>query len=220
MTGLLTLVVAAESERRHEELLAALRGIPVQFVAPSDVLDGPVSAIEDAEGFQATAERRASELCRLTGLITIAETSGLEVDALGGRLGLRPGSVTTERPTDAENNAALLSALEELEDEDRAARFRCVLAVATPWDADVLSTQGCLEGHIARTPRGGGGFGYEPLFVVEAESGHVLAELSDIQRARVSPYAAAARELVPRLVALLNDVLDGTERIAGRTSEG
>jgi XTP/dITP diphosphohydrolase len=211
----LTVVIVAESVRRHEELAHALEGLPVELVKPEDVL-GATPHIEEAEGCEETAVRRAREICRMTGLVTLAEASGLEVDALGGRPGLRAGRFAHERATDAENNAALLTALEDIEDEARTAHFRCVLAAASPWQEDVFTTTGSVAGSIARTSAGSAGLGYEPPFLVARASGRVLADLTDDERRELAPHAQAIRALEPRFVALLNDLLDETERLTSR----
>jgi XTP/dITP diphosphohydrolase len=169
--------------------------------------------VEDAEGFVATAERRARELCRATGLVSVAEASGLVVDVLGERPGLRSDRFAGERATDAENNAALLAALEEFGDADRGAHFRCVLALATPWSPDLVVADGRLDGRIARHAGGSGGFGYEPLFVVEAETERLLSELDEDVRIRLSPQVRAAKTLRDGLAQVLDHVLDATSRI-------
>jgi XTP/dITP diphosphohydrolase len=147
------------------------------------------------------------------GLITIGDDSGLEVDALGGRPGVRSRRFAHERATDAENNAALLRELTE--SNGRAARFRCVLALATPFDSEVITVEGVCEGSILQAPRGSGGFGYDPLFVLAGADGRALAELSELEKNAVSHRGRAALALRPKLVELLNELLDGAERVAG-----
>jgi XTP/dITP diphosphohydrolase len=213
--GWLTVVVAADSERRQAELVQALAALPLDVVPAEESAGPPASSHGGVESLEQAASRRAVEICQSTGLLAIVEASGLEVDALGGRPEHRAGRLAGERVTDAEKNAALLGALEEIDDDGRSARYRCVIAVASPWMDAPVTVQAHLEGTIARASRGGGGVAYEPLFVVEGESCS-LAELTDERRQKVSPHGAAARSLVPVLVGLLNDMLDGVQRMAGR----
>src|ERR1700710_968229 len=128
-------------------------------------------------------------------MLTLADDSGLEVDALGGVPGVRSARFAGERATDAENNAALLAALESLvtdpsgafAGESYKARFRCVLALVDPFlrDGEPYFVEGVCEGEITRTPRGSGGFGYDPLFLV-AGTGKTMAELTEEEKNRVS----------------------------------
>lgn len=211
----LTLVIATRNERKLAEFRALLTELPIRVVSAAEALGIDAVVVESAESLEATARRKALEVCRATGLVTLAEASGLEVDALGGRPGPRSERFAHERSTDAENNAALLQALEEIEDNERAARFRCVLALATPWKGDdVVFAEGKCEGSIARTPRGSGGFGYDPLFVVTEAGDRVMAELSEDQKRDLSQRARAVKALYPTLVALLEETLEAVERIA------
>ena len=112
--------------------------------------------------------------------------------------GVRSARFAGEGATDAENNAALLAALEEVDDEQRTARFRCVIALLDPWTEGELVVEGRCEGMIARQPRGGGGFGYDPLFVV---GGHdrTMAELGEDVKNQVSHRARAVAALEAEL---------------------
>ena len=152
---------------------------------------------EDADTFEGNAERKARHACSLTRMLSLADDSGLEVDALGGRPGVRTARFAHNRATDAENNAALLRELEEINEEARSARFRCVLALSSPWDPDVHFAEGSCHGHIARTPRGSGGFGYDPLFVVDECDGRAMAELDESEKNAIShrdePHARCAQ---------------------------
>ena len=136
------------------------------------------------------------------------------MDALGGRPGVRSARFAHERATDAENNAALLRALEEVEEGDRSARFRCVLALASPWSDEVIIEQGQCRGRIARAPRGGGGFGYDPWFVVEGSDERSLAELDAAALVAVGPRVRAAEALRGRFAKVLSDLVFDVDRIA------
>ena len=122
-------------------------------------------------------------------MLTLADDSGLEVDALDGAPGVRSARFAHERATDAENNAALLAALDALPDavgtRPLTARFRCVLALVDPYasDGEPIVVEGRCEGTITRTPRGSGGFGYDPLFVVDGTD-KTMAELTEAEKNR------------------------------------
>jgi XTP/dITP diphosphohydrolase len=155
-------------------------------------------------------------VCRATRTLSLADDSGLEVDVLGGRPGVRSARFAHERATDAENNAALLRELENIEEQARGARFRCVLALANPWkEAEEYVAEGSCEGVIARAPRGNGGFGYDPLFLVAGQEGRAMAELSEDDKNRISHRALAVRSLRKILIRIVNERLDEAERIAG-----
>ena len=177
-----------------------------QLVAPHgfevvslDDLSEMAEVIEDAPTFAGNAEKKARAALAATGLPSLADDSGLEVDALSGAPGVFSarwaGAVGEAK--DAANNAKLLASLAEVPDERRTARFRCALAFVD--DRGVLLTaEGTCEGTIARTARGVGGFGYDPLFVV-AGTGRAMAELSADEKNRVSHRGQALRTLVKAL---------------------
>jgi XTP/dITP diphosphohydrolase len=160
MHELLTIVLATSNHGKIQELRALLADLPVQFLSASEVLGEQPSIVEDGATFEANALIKARAVARATRTLALADDSGLEVDALGGRPGVRSARFAHERATDAENNAALLRELEHTEEAARGARFRCVLALVNPWqESDVHVAQGSCEGSIARAPRGNGGFG-------------------------------------------------------------
>jgi XTP/dITP diphosphohydrolase len=216
MTELLTIVLATSNHGKLLELRALLADLPIQFLATADVLGEKLTIVEDGGTFEANALIKARAVCRATRTLSLADDSGLEVDALGGRPGVRSARFAHERATDAENNAALLRALENVEEGARGARFRCVLALANPWqEAQDYVAEGSCEGSIARAPRGNGGFGYDPLFVVTGQDGRAMAELSEDDKNRISHRARAVQSLRRILIRLVNERLDETERIAG-----
>jgi XTP/dITP diphosphohydrolase len=216
LVELITIVLATNNQGKLVELRALLGDLPVQLVTSAQALGEPLSVVEDGQTFEENATLKAKAVCRATRMFALADDSGLEVDALGGRPGVRSARFAHERATDAENNAALLRELEDVEETARSARFRCVLALANPWsDAEVKLASGSCEGSIARTPRGSGGFGYDPLFIVNEQHGRAMAELSEHEKNAISHRGRAVRALRPILIDLLNDRLDEAERIAG-----
>ena len=179
MNELLTIVLATSNPGKILELRALLADLPIQLVPVAEVLGEQPNIVEDGATFQENALIKARAVSQATRTFALADDSGLEVDALAGRPGVRSARFAHERATDAENNAALLCELEDVEASARGARFRCVLALVSPFhESDVYLAEGSSEGSICRVPRGNGGFGYDPLFV---PTGHALsfAELGE-----------------------------------------
>jgi XTP/dITP diphosphohydrolase len=216
VTAHLTLLIATTNRGKLAELRALLADMPVEIVSLATALPDRPQAVEDGATFRDNALIKARAAASAAMLVTLAEDAGLEVDAIGGRPGVRSARFSQEGATDAENNATLLKALEEVEDEQRTARFRCVMVLLDPWsegEARELVVEGSCEGVIARAPRGGGGFGYDPLFVVSG-FGRTMAELGDDEKNRVSHRARAALALRPALADLVARRLAATARIA------
>ena len=216
MHELLTIVLATSNHGKIQELRALLSDLPVQFLSAAEVLGEQPSIVEDGATFEANALIKARAIAKATRTFALADDSGLEVDALDGRPGVRSARFAHERATDAENNAALLRELAGVEEGARGARFRCVLALVNPWqESNVHVAEGSCEGSIARTPRGNGGFGYDALFLVQGHEGKTMAELSEASKNQVSHRARAVQALRAILLKLVNDRLDEAERIAG-----
>jgi len=216
MQELLTIVLATSNHGKLTELRALLADLPVQLRSAAEVLGEQPNIVEDGATFEDNALIKARAIAQATRTFALADDSGLEVDALGGRPGVRSARFAHERATDAENNAALLRELAEVEEGARNARFRCVLALVDPWrESDVHIAKGSCEGSIARAPRGSGGFGYDPLFIVADQDGKAMAELSEAEKNQVSHRGQAVRALRKILVELVNARLDEAERIAG-----
>jgi XTP/dITP diphosphohydrolase len=198
-----TLVLASASRGKLEEFRALLSGIAVKLVPFEEVTRPPVHIVEDGRTFADNALKKARVVAQATLMLTLADDSGLEVDALDGQPGVRSARFAHERATDAENNAALLTAIDGLGDptsgasaESYPARFRCALALVDPYTNDGAPTlvEGRCEGAIIRSARGAGGFGYDPLFVV-AGMDKTMAELTHDEKNEVSHRARACREL-------------------------
>lgn len=206
VTARTALVVATTNRGKLAELRALLADLPVDALGLDEALPERITVAEDGDTFEANAIHKAQVIASVTQMLTLADDSGLEVDALGGRPGVRSARFAGPRATDAENNAALLAALGELEEgEPRRARFRCVLALVDPWappGAPPVTIDGRCEGFIARTPHGTGGFGYDPLFVVE-ERGCSMAELPEADKNALSHRGRAFARLRPLLAELL-----------------
>jgi XTP/dITP diphosphohydrolase len=202
-----TVVVASTNRGKLKELRALLADLPIDLVSLSDALPRKLEIVEDAETFAGNALKKARIVAEATALPTLADDSGLEVDALEGRPGVRSARYAGERATDAENNRKLLHELDTLapRGQPRPARFRCVIAFVDPADPEhPLVASGTCEGTIASTPRGAGGFGYDPIFLVdESGDGRTMAELPEEQKNAISHRAQAVAQLVPQLEAWL-----------------
>jgi XTP/dITP diphosphohydrolase len=203
------LVVATRSEHKLRELRELLQLDRTELVS-LDELGIPGDPIEDGETFETNAAIKARAAVRASGLPSLADDSGLEVDALGGRPGVRTRRYAGEDASDADNNAKLLQELAGLPPERRGARYVCVLALAMPGDSGarggqhVTFTRGTCRGRIATAARGTGGFGYDPIFEPASEppGGRTLGLWTPTEKHAISHRARAARRMTPRLVAL------------------
>jgi XTP/dITP diphosphohydrolase len=203
------LVIATRSEHKLRELRELLQLEHAELVSLDD-LGVARDAVEDGETFETNAAIKARFAVHATGLPSIADDSGLEVDALGGGPGVRTRRYAGEDATDADNNAKLLAALDGLSPERRGARYVCVLALALPGDTGARGGQritfarGTCRGRIATSPSGSGGFGYDPIFEPssEAPGGRTLGLWTPAEKHAISHRARAARRMAPRLAAL------------------
>ena len=195
-----TLVVATGNLGKLKEIREIL-GPEVSLLSLQDFPDLP-EIVEDGDTFQANAIKKAQTVASVTGHPALGDDSGLEVDALNGAPGVYSARFAGEAATDAENNALLLERLQDVPEAERAARFRCVVAIAAPDGAAHIS-EGSCEGRILAAPRGDGGFGYDPLFLVP-ELGRSFAELAPSEKNRISHRGRAlqaARPLIERALA-------------------
>jgi XTP/dITP diphosphohydrolase len=196
------LLVATRSAHKLRELRELLGPLQAELVDLDDVGIAE-EATEDGETFEANASRKARFFAGLSGLPTLADDSGLEVDALDGGPGVRTRRYAGELATDEQNNVKLLGALAGLEPARRGARYRCVLALALPEGRGprggmrVRLAHGTCEGRIATAPRGSGGFGYDPMFEPAAEppGGRTLGEWTAQAKNRISHRGRAARRM-------------------------
>lgn len=204
------LLLATTNRGKRKELETLFAGLDLQLLLLSDV-ENPPTVIEDGETFSANASKKATVLAEATGLLTLADDSGLEVDALGGEPGVFSARYAGEGATDAANNAKLLRALAHLAPESRTARFRCVLALADPRQTPPRRAhleEGVCEGRIADAPRGDRGFGYDPLFL-PLGSDRTFAEFDAVEKNANSHRAAAAKRMRAHLERLLAGASSG-----------
>ena len=203
------LLVATRSVHKLRELRELLQLDHTTLVSLDDLgIEG--DPVEDGETFETNAAIKARFGVRASGLPTIADDSGIEVDALDGAPGVRTRRYAGEDATDAANNAKLLAALAGLPADRRGARYVCVLALALPEDAGprggvrLVTARGTCRGRIATEPRGTQGFGYDPIFEPASEppGGRTLGLWTPAEKNAISHRARAARRMAPRLAAL------------------
>lgn len=186
------MLVASKNKGKTAEITDALIGLPLT-VKPVTEFGDFSEPEETGKTFAANAELKARYYSSLTGLTCLADDSGLEVDAIGGEPGVYSARFAGVTATDADNNAKLLSLLSGVEPERRTARFRCVLVYFDPL-GQLLTAQGTCEGVILNSPRGTGGFGYDPLFYIP-EYGKTMAEMTLVEKNAISHRGAALKQL-------------------------
>jgi len=195
-----TLVLATRNRKKLEEMVAILQGLPADLKALDDF--GSVPAVpETGETFEENARAKALGYARATGRWALADDSGLEVDALGGLPGVRSSRWGGEEANDRLNNETLLAALAGRPRNTWTARYRCVMALATPEEVLAI-TEGACEGRITDRPAGSNGFGYDPYFRLP-ERGCTMAELEPEVKNRLSHRyraLAAMRKLLEKIL--------------------
>jgi len=198
----LKLLVATHNPGKVREYRELLAGLPVELTWPGEL--GLELAVEESgETFRENAVLKATAYAQASGLLTLADDSGLEVDALGGAPGVRSARYAGPGATDEDRYRLLLRRMEAVPDGQRQARFRCVIAVVSP-QGQVWTAEGICEGIIVREPRGSHGFGYDPVFYVP-ELGRTMAELPEEEKNRISHRARAALAIRPVLARLAQE---------------
>lgn len=180
------LLIATRNAHKLDEIRAILRVPGLELVCLADLPDTH-EVEEDAETFEGNAVKKAVEMSAATGLWTMADDSGLEVDTLGGAPGVRSARYAGEPVSYAANNALLLRELRGV--ANRRARFRCAVALAIPGER-VRTVEGRCEGRIIETLSGSNGFGYDPLFIPDGYE-QTFAEMPSALKNRISHRAAA-----------------------------
>lgn len=190
------LVVATRNRGKVDELSRLLAGLPFEIVS---LLEYPgIPEVEETGAtFEENAILKASAAAGHTGELSIADDSGLEVDVLDGAPGVMSSRFAA---TTAERNSKLLQMMVAVPDDKRTARFRCVIAIASP-EGLVSTCEGTVEGLIAREPKGEQGFGYDPVFYIPSLGRH-MAELAPEEKDSVSHRGIAMRKAVEILRSL------------------
>lgn len=192
-------VVATRNAGKLSEIRASIDLPGWEFVTAEEAGFASPDVVEDGETFADNAVLKAVAYRRATGLAALADDSGLAVDALDGRPGVRSSRYAGEDATDSDNNAKLLYELAGIPDDRRTARFVCAMVLVDE-RGDAIEASGACEGRIGRSPRGSGGFGYDPLFLPDDAPGRTMAELALEEKGRISHRGRALDALRRRLV--------------------
>lgn len=185
------LLLSTRNLHKRRELEEILKDLDVEVLTLDEV---GISAVieEDGKTFAENAIKKAGIIAKLSGCITLADDSGLVVDALDGAPGIYSARFAGENANDRDNNIKLMELLKEVEVPLRTARFVCTIAVCTP-EGKVYTVEGRCEGRIGLHPRGEGGFGYDPLFIPEGYD-QSFAELGETVKNRISHRGKALQQ--------------------------
>jgi XTP/dITP diphosphohydrolase len=202
---MIRLLVATTNAGKFAEVEAYLRQLPVEIV-PLQSLATYAEVVEDGATFEENAEKKARRLAETSGLLTLADDSGLEVDALEGAPGIYSARYAGEAANDNQNNAKLLDEMRGVPEARRTARFVCALALCDPGGKQmkVWTVRESCEGRITLEVRGEGGFGYDPLFFYPP-LGKTFGEIDRETKATVSHRGKALKKLaglLPKVVDL------------------
>ena len=157
------ILLGSNNPKKLKELKKILSGLGVEAL-PAREAGVHCEVIEDGKSFSENAAKKAIAYAQASGLPAVADDSGLEVDSLGGEPGIYSARYASGHCDYENNNAKLLERMKSVPDGKRQARFRCAIALAHPEKGVLFTVAGNVEGIIIRTPRGSGGFGYDPLF--------------------------------------------------------
>lgn len=196
------LLIATNNIGKQKEIRSLLQNLAVALVTPAELgLDLNVN--EDGTTYKENAAKKATSFAKASGLISLADDTGLEVDTLGSAPGLYSARYAPQfNATDADRRAYLLEQLQS-HSQPWNARFRCVVAIATP-HGHLNFAEGICSGEIIPTERGTYGFGYDPIFQI-SPVGKTMAELSMAQKNMLSHRALAVKEALPILEKLLGN---------------
>ena len=192
------IVIGTSNHHKFDEIVQILQGISAHFLSLQDFPDIPPIE-ETGSTFRENALLKARTVYQYSSLLTLADDSGLEVDALQGVPGIYSARFAGKERDYAANNAKLLELLMEVPDQQRQAQFRCVVGIVGP-DTERLA-EGLVKGRIIREIRGDGGFGYDPLFIPDGFT-ETFAEMGEELKNRISHRAVAfqkAKQLLEKL---------------------
>lgn len=191
------LLIATRNMGKLRELTDLLGHVPFELVSLNDV-GVDVEVEETGNTFEENAALKAETYAQLSGLPTLADDSGLEVDALNGEPGVRSARYAGDDATDADRIAFLLRKLDNIPQQRWSARFRCVIALSWPGETTDFHPGAC-EGMIVPEPRGTNGFGYDPVFLV-TQMNRTMAELTADEKNGISHRSVAAQKMAMALM--------------------
>jgi XTP/dITP diphosphohydrolase len=196
------LVIATSNQNKLKEFTALLKDYRVALLSLKDYPQIP-EIVEDGKTFRENALKKATVVARATGKLTIADDSGIEVEALGGKPGVYSARFAGNGAADAANNAKLLQELRGVPADKRGASFKCVLCIATP-EGETAFVEGVCRGVIIDALRGQHGFGYDPVFLVP-EYHQTFSEMPPEQKNRISHRSRALKKLLDILPRYLEE---------------
>lgn len=195
------LLLATRNNKKKKELQSILSSWDINLLTLDDIEEMP-EIIEDGNTFVENAVKKARTIAQLSGCTTLADDSGLVVDALGGAPGVYSARFAGPEADDNKNNCKLLEMMKATAPEERTARFICIIAVASP-DGSVQTVDGVCEGIIGTYGQGQNGFGYDPLFIPQGFN-RTFAEMADDEKNRISHRGKALQEAKKILPAILD----------------
>lgn len=187
------IVAATQNAHKIREIESITEAFGMKIISRSDAGVREFEVEEDGETFEANSEKKATAIMKACGRVTIADDSGLEVDALDGAPGVYSARFAGEHATDEENNTKLLELLANVPEEDRGAQFVSVITMIWP-DGEKIVARGECRGHILYEAQGENGFGYDPLFVPDGFD-KTFAELTPEEKNQISHRAIALQDL-------------------------
>jgi XTP/dITP diphosphohydrolase len=190
------ILIATANLNKAKEIINILPPLDIEFLTLKD-FPAIVMPAETGKTLEGNAILKSKSASKQSGLITLADDSGLEVDFLGGVPGVYSARYAGTHCSYADNNRKLLTELKNVPPEKRTAQFICVMAVSFP-NGKTITEKGILKGHIITESRGTNGFGYDPLFVPEG-SNKTLAELSAAEKNQISHRFLAVQKIIPHL---------------------
>jgi len=205
MESIKKLLVATHNKGKISEFAEMMHDMAITWAGLDDV--GVTEDVaETGHTFRENAVLKATVYSRMTGLLTLADDSGLEIDALGGAPGVYSARYGGNGLTPEGRYQLVLQQMADVPDVARTARFRCVIVVSDANGRVLAETDGTCEGFIARGPTGSGGFGYDPIFFIP-DRGQTMAQLSSAEKHRISHRGRAMQKLEPVLRQILSPPL-------------
>ena len=192
------LAIATRNRGKLREFKRLLRSVPYELLNLDD-LGVSLNAGETADTFEENARIKSRDYAAATGVLTLADDSGLEVDALGGAPGVHSARYAGEHGDDEANNDLLLANLVDVPAGKRTARYRIVIALTDPATMETVTVEGACEGEIGFARKGSNGFGYDPLFFVSQHQ-KSMAELTAEEKDALSHRGIAARKIAEILI--------------------
>lgn len=197
------MILASQNKHKLEEIKEIMKELDIEILSMDEVNLEKLEIVEDGETFQENSMKKAITVMEKTGMISIADDSGLEVDYLDGKPGVYSARFAGENASDDDNNKKLLHMLKGIDLDQRKSRFVSVISVAFP-EGKRISVRGECEGVIGFEERGSQGFGYDPLFIV-LEYNKTFAELGSEIKNKISHRAKALEKLKDEFTRLLGD---------------